>query len=49
MADEFLWVAAHPEQARAQALRGRDYVVREWSRAKAFADLGAVLEQAAAA
>lgn len=48
MADEFLWVAAHPEAARGQALRGRDYVAREWNRAKAFADLRAVLEQAAA-
>lgn len=48
MADAFLWIAAHPEEARAQALHGRDYVVREWNRAKAFADLGAVLEDAAA-
>jgi len=39
MAREFLWVAKNPEQARAQALRGRDYVLREWSREKAFSDL----------
>ncbi len=49
MADELLWVAAHPEEARAQALRGREYVVREWNRAKAFSELKQVLEQVAAA
>jgi glycosyltransferase involved in cell wall biosynthesis len=49
MADAFLWIAAHPEEARAQALRGREFVAREWNRAKAFADLRAALEEAAAA
>jgi glycosyltransferase involved in cell wall biosynthesis len=48
MADEFLRIAAHPEEARAQALRGREYVVREWNRTKAFADLRAVLEEVSA-
>ena len=47
MAEQLLWIAAHPEEARAQALRGREYVVREWNRAKAFGDLGRVLEAAA--
>ncbi len=48
MAGELLWVASHPEEARAQALRGREYVTREWSRAKAFGDLRRVLEEVAA-
>jgi len=39
MADELLWIAANPTPARDQALRGREYVVREWARDKAFADL----------
>ncbi len=47
MGEEFLWVAAHRDEARAQALRGRDYVLREWARPKAFADLLAVLQAAA--
>lgn len=47
MADEFLWISKHPAQARAQALLGRDFVSREWSRKKAFASLKAVLEQEA--
>ncbi|HLL53024.1 MAG TPA: glycosyltransferase, partial [Myxococcaceae bacterium] len=49
MAREFLWIAAHREEARAQALRGRDFVVREWSRKKAFADLERSLREVAAA
>ena len=44
MAAELLWIAAHPQEARAQALRGRDYVCQEWSREKAFGDLARVLE-----
>jgi glycosyltransferase involved in cell wall biosynthesis len=44
MAEEFLWVAANPEGARSQALRGRDYVCRHWNRQKAFADLIRTLE-----
>ncbi len=47
MAEQLLWIAAHPDEARAQALQGREYVVREWSRAKAFADLRRVLESVA--
>ena len=49
MAAEMLWVAAHREEARAQALRGREYVEREWSRPKAFADLERVLREVSAA
>ena len=45
MSEQFLWIAAHPEEARAQALKGREYVVREWNREKAFADLSAVFDQ----
>ena len=47
MAEQLLWIAAHPDEARAQALQGRAYVVREWNRAKAFADLERVLETVA--
>jgi SAM-dependent methyltransferase len=46
MADALVWVAEHPAHAHAQALRGREYVLAEWSRQKAFGDLkrtGAVL------
>ncbi len=43
MATEFLWVAAHPNEARAQALRGREHVIQVWSRKKAFADLEEVI------
>jgi glycosyltransferase involved in cell wall biosynthesis len=45
MSNEFLWIAAHREQAREQALRGRDYVIREWNSKKAFSDLSAVFQQ----
>jgi glycosyltransferase involved in cell wall biosynthesis len=48
MAREFLWIASHREEARAQALRGRDFVVREWSRKKAFGDLEQSLREVAA-
>lgn len=44
MAAEILWIAANPDQARAEALRGREMVEREWSRTKAFADLAAVID-----
>ena len=47
MARELLWIAGHREEARAQALEGRAYVVREWNRSRAFADLRAVLERVA--
>jgi glycosyltransferase involved in cell wall biosynthesis len=39
MADAVLWIAANREAAREQALRGREFVVAEWSRAHAFAEL----------
>jgi glycosyltransferase involved in cell wall biosynthesis len=39
MAEELLWIAANPPLARGQALHGREYVLREWSRGKAFGDL----------
>jgi glycosyltransferase involved in cell wall biosynthesis len=47
MCEQLLWVAAHRDEARAQALRGRDFVVREWNRGKAFTDLFEVLERSA--
>ena len=47
MAEQLLWIAEHPDEARAQALRGREYVVREWNRTRAFADLRRVLESVA--
>lgn len=43
MAEGFLWVSTHREEAAAQALRGREYVCREWSRERAFTSLAAVL------
>jgi hypothetical protein len=45
MANALLWVAGHQQEARAQALLGREVVLREWSREKAFADLGRVLDE----
>jgi len=45
MADEFMWIAAHPDEARAQALSGREMVLREWSRRQAFADLGRIIDE----
>ena len=47
MADALLAVAASPGAARAQARAGREYVCREWSRDKAFADLALVLQTVA--
>jgi glycosyltransferase involved in cell wall biosynthesis len=44
MAEQFQWVAAHPAEARAQALKGREHVLQEWNRDKAFEDLREVLE-----
>jgi glycosyltransferase involved in cell wall biosynthesis len=49
MADALMWIAANPTEARAQATRGRDYVIREWNRAKAFADLRGIIEEVAGA
>jgi len=45
MCKEFLWVAANPAEARAQAMRGRQYVVEQWDRKKAFSDLAHVFQQ----
>jgi glycosyltransferase involved in cell wall biosynthesis len=42
-ADQLAWVAANLDEARAQALRGRDYVAREWNRDSAFNGLRNVL------
>lgn len=45
MAEQFLWVAANPDAARAQALQARRaYIISEWNRDKAFADLANVFE-----
>jgi glycosyltransferase involved in cell wall biosynthesis len=45
MAREFLWIARNCEEARAQALRGREHVRGVWSRNRAFAELGQVLAE----
>ncbi len=48
MARELLWVAAHPEAARAQALAAREQcIIPEWSRPRAFAELARVLAEVA--
>jgi glycosyltransferase involved in cell wall biosynthesis len=44
MCEQFLWVARHGEEARSQALRGREYVVRSWNRSKAFSELASILQ-----
>jgi glycosyltransferase involved in cell wall biosynthesis len=46
MCEEFLWIAANRDAARAQALKGREYVIREWNSEKAFNDLQRSLEEA---
>ena len=48
MAAAILQVASNPEASRERARRGREYVVRRWSRARAFAELRQVLTEAAA-
>jgi glycosyltransferase involved in cell wall biosynthesis len=48
MAREFLWISTHRAEAVAQALRGREFVQREWSRQVAFASLAGVLAKACA-
>jgi hypothetical protein len=45
MAEQFQWVAAHRSEASAQALRGREFVIREWSREKAFRDLAGTFQK----
>jgi glycosyltransferase involved in cell wall biosynthesis len=47
MAHQLAWIACHPSEAREQALRGREYVIREWSRDKAFGALKTILTEAA--
>jgi glycosyltransferase involved in cell wall biosynthesis len=47
MASAILQVASNPEVAREQARRGREYVVRHWSRDRAFRELQTVLAAAA--
>jgi glycosyltransferase involved in cell wall biosynthesis len=47
MARALLAIAADPAAARAEALRGRAYVCREWSREQAFGDLRQVLAEVA--
>jgi glycosyltransferase involved in cell wall biosynthesis len=47
MADAIVWTAGHRSEAAAQAMKGRDYVVANWRREKAFGDLKSVLEEAA--
>jgi glycosyltransferase involved in cell wall biosynthesis len=45
MCNEFLWIAANRDEARKQALLGREYIKREWNRKKAFSDLASVFEE----
>lgn len=45
MADACLWVAAHPQEAREQALQGRAAVCRQWDRTRAFAELAGIIEE----
>lgn len=45
MCNQFLWIATHRDEARQQALRGREYVAREWNSRKAFSDLSAVFQE----
>jgi len=44
MARELLWISKNRESARAQALAGREFVIREWSREKAFRELRNLFE-----
>ena len=45
MAEQLLWIAENPSEARDQALLGREYVKREWNRTKAFTDLARVFDE----
>ena len=47
MAEQFVWIAEHPDAARAEALRGREHVERTWRRETAFADLRDALAEVA--
>ncbi len=44
MAREFLWISENRQAARAQAVAGREFVIREWSREKAFRELADLFE-----
>ncbi|RPJ60523.1 MAG: glycosyltransferase [Acidobacteria bacterium] len=44
MAEAFVWVARQPAEACRQAMRGREYVVREWSSARVFEELSRELQ-----
>ncbi len=46
MADAILWTGANVDEARTQALRGREFVVASWSRERAFSELMRVLADA---
>ena len=48
VADALLWVASHRQEARTQALQGRELVGRDWSREKAFGDLADILNEVSA-
>ena len=48
MARELLWIGGNRDAAVAQAMKGREYILREWRREKAFADLLTVLRSVAA-
>jgi glycosyltransferase involved in cell wall biosynthesis len=47
MAQELLWISRHQDEARRQALAGREYVVRRWDSRQAFAGLKEVLTEVA--
>jgi glycosyltransferase involved in cell wall biosynthesis len=44
MARELLWIFENRQAARAQALAGRDFVIREWGRQKAFGALAGTFQ-----
>ncbi len=46
MAAAIQWIDGHPAEARAQAMKGCEYVRATWRRERAFADLKSVLEDA---
>src|SRR5262249_18903756 len=48
MAEQICWIAANREAAAEQALRGRQYVIDNWSSERAFAELAKSLISAAA-
>lgn len=39
MCQQFLWIAENRAEARAQAMRGREHIIKEWRKEKAFGDL----------